>query len=130
MDKSEVERLVKEAAAHADEDKKTRERIEARNHTESSIYQIEKMLKEAGDKLQGGDREKLDAALAEAKEALKSEDVERIKKADEDLKQAAYKLSEAMYAQTGAAPGGAEGGQSTDEGRKDAGDKVVDAEFD
>jgi molecular chaperone DnaK len=129
LDKSEVERLVKEAQAHAEEDKKARERVEARNHTESSVYQIEKMLKEAGDKLTGADRETLDKALAEAKEALKTDDLDRIKKADEALKQAAYKLSEAMYAQTGGQPG-AEGGAADDTGKKDDGDKVVDAEFD
>jgi molecular chaperone DnaK len=90
------------------------------------------MLKEAGDKLAGSDRETLDKALAEAKEALKSDDLDRIKQADEALKQAAYKLSEAMYAQSGGQPGAAAGASepAADAGKKDDGGKVVDAEFD
>ena len=118
--------------SHADDDKKARAKVEARNQTESSVYQIEKMLKEAGDKLQGNDREALDQALVEAKEALKSDDLERIQKAEENLKQAAYKLSEAMYAQSGAQGGaqpGTEAGATDDTGKKDDGGKVVDAEF-
>ncbi len=139
--KDEVERLVREAAAHAEEDRKSRERVETRNTGDAAVYQLEKTLKEHGDKLQGPDRERLDKALADAKEALKGEDIEAIKRTQEELKQASFKLSEALYAAQGgggegggAAPGaGAAGGAAPGAGPgKAAGgkdDDVVDAEF-
>ena len=141
LSKDEVDKLVKEAEAHAAEDKAAREKVETRNQSESSVYQIEKAIKEHGDKLQGADREALDKALAEAKEALKGDDFERIKASQEALKQAFYKLSEAMYAATsgagaeggdGAAGPGATPGATADAGptKKGGKDDVVDAEFD
>ena len=132
LSKDEVDRLVKEAAAHADEDKKRRDEAETRNGAESAVYQLEKMIKENGDKLQGDDRTKLDAALEDAKAALKDGDLERIKATQEALKQAAFKLSEAMYANAGdaggAAPAGQPGPGPADGGK--SGSDVIDAEFD
>ena len=134
LNKDEVDRLVKEAAAHADEDKKAREKVEAKNTAETTIYQVEKTLKDNAEKLQPNDKAAVESALAKAKEALTSEDVERIKATQEELKQATFKLSEAMYASTQGAPeagaqaGGAEAGAGDKGGKKDGGD-VVDAEF-
>ena len=132
LSKDDVDRLVKEAAAHADEDKKRRDEAETRNGAEAAVYQIEKMLKENGDKLQGDDMLKLDRALSDAKEALKDGNVERIKTTQEALKQAAFKLSEAMYANTdapGDVPAAAPSADADAKGGK-SGSDVIDAEFD
>ena len=132
LSKDEVDNLVRQAAAHAEEDKKARERVDARNSADAAVYQMEKTLKEHGDKLQGPDRKRLDDALAAAKEALKSDDHEAIVRTQEELKQASFKLSEVLYASQaadqaggGAAPGGSEGSA----GKAKADDDVVDAEF-
>jgi molecular chaperone DnaK len=135
LSKDEVENLVKEAEAHAAEDKAARERVETRNQAEATIYQMEKTLKEHGDKLQGDDRAKLDQAMTAAREAVKSDDLDKIKATQEELKQAAYKLSEAMYAAADAnkSPEGGEapqpGPDATPKAKKGK-DDVVDAEFD
>ncbi|MSQ82376.1 MAG: molecular chaperone DnaK [Myxococcales bacterium] len=132
--KDEVEKLVREAELHAAEDKKRREEAEVRNQAESATYQMEKMLKENGDKLQGPDRERLDKALVDAKEAVKDGNIDRIKATQEELKQVAFKLSEAMYANASpdAAAAPAAGGPNT--GNNKTGNKgdsdVIDAEFD
>ena len=134
--KDEVDKLVREAELHAAEDKKRREEAEVRNQAESAIYQMEKMLKENGEKLQGPDRERLDKALVDAKEAVKDGNIDRIKATQEELKQVAFKLSEAMYANASpdaaAAPAAAAGGPNT--GNNKTGNKgdsdVIDAEFD
>ncbi|MCB9740925.1 MAG: molecular chaperone DnaK [Deltaproteobacteria bacterium] len=130
LSKDEVDNLIKEAEAHADEDKKAREAVDVRNTADGAVYQLEKTLKEHGDKLQGEDRAKLDQALADAKAALEGDDIEKIKSTQETLKNAAFKLSEALYA----AQGGAEG-QAPDAAQAEAApaegkdDDVVDAEF-
>ncbi len=130
LDKGEVERLIKEAELHAAEDKVARERIEVKNQAETAIYQVEKMLKEHGEKLPAEDKTKLEAALTKARDAVKDGDGERIKATQEELKTAAYKLSEAMYAATSATPEGAQAAGSNGEAPKAAGkDDVVDAEF-
>ena len=136
--KDEIDRLVREAEANAADDKKRREEAETRNQAESTVYQMEKMLKENGDKLVGADRARLDKALADAKDALKDGNMDRIRATQEELKQAAFKLSEAMYANTnqaGQGPDGQQGGaagggpKAGATGGKGDGD-VIDAEFD
>ncbi len=130
LSKDEVDNLIKEAEAHADEDKKAREAVDVRNAADSAVYQLEKTLKEHGDKLQGEDRAKLDQALADAKTALEGDDIEAIKSTQETLKNAAFKLSEVLYAQQsgeGAAEAGAAPAGDKPAGGKD--DDVVDAEF-
>ncbi|MSP90415.1 MAG: molecular chaperone DnaK [Myxococcales bacterium] len=138
--KDEVENLVKEAAAHAEEDKKRREEAELKNQAETTVYQLEKTLKDSGDKVPAADKLRIEAAIAAARDALQSGDADRIKGTQEELKQAAFKLSEAMYAASaaqpgngaedaaaaGGAPSGATGGGETKKGKSD----VVDAEFD
>ncbi len=128
LSKDDVDKLVKEAAAHAEEDKKAREKVETKNQAEATIYQVEKTLKDNGDKLPAADKATVEAVLVKAKEALKSEDVEQIKATQEELKQATFKLSEALYANATPPAGGeapaAEGGPA----KKDGSD-VVDAEF-
>jgi molecular chaperone DnaK len=129
LNKDEIDKMVKEAQAHAAEDTKRKEEIEVRNQTDSLVYSTERTLGEHGSKLAEGDRKAVDDALAEAREALKGEDVERMKRAQETLTRAAHKLAEVMYqsqAQPGAPTGGPTGGEHT-AGPKEG--EVVDAEF-
>jgi molecular chaperone DnaK len=127
LTKDEVERMVKDSEANAAEDAKRKEEIEVRNHTDSLIYSTERTLGEHGAKLAEADRKAVDDAMAEAREALKGEDLDRMKRAQEGLTQASHKLAEVVYreaqsAQQGnAKPEGAAGGPKEGE--------VVDAEF-
>jgi molecular chaperone DnaK len=128
LSEAEVERMVKEAAEHAEEDKKRKAAIEARNHADSLLYSTEKSLKEYGDKVAPGDKASIEQAMTELRGVLESEDADQIRAKTDALAQAAMKLGEAMYkaqAEGGAAPGG-EPGQP--EGRSSS-DGVVDAEF-
>ncbi|MDP2873180.1 MAG: molecular chaperone DnaK [Bacillota bacterium] len=134
LNKDEVEKLVREAERHASEDRAQRDKVEARNMADSVVYRTEKMLKDIGDKVSAGAREKVESALGRLKEAIKGQDVERIKQATEEVNQSAYPLSEELYRQTaGAAPGapGAPGGPGPQGGehRQPADDDVIDAEF-
>jgi len=132
LSKDEIERMKKEAEANAADDARQREGIEIRNLADSVLYSTEKLLREQGDKVDAADKQATEAALGELREALKTEDVDRIKKAQEATVQASHKLSEAMYreAQAKAQPGaggtpepGSAGGATPPKG------DVVDAEF-
>ena len=130
LSEADIQRMVKEAEANAEADKQRRDTVEARNHAESLVHQVEKNLKEHGDKLGAQEKGEAESAIAAAKSALEGNDVEALKQSTERLSQAAMKIGEAMYkaeaasAQAGAgqAGGGAQPGGPTD-------DKVVDAEF-
>ncbi len=130
LSKDEVERMAKEAEAHSDEDKQKREEIEARNSLDSLVYNIEKMLKDGGEKIQGAEKEEVESALAEAKKTLEgSPSAEDLKAATEKLTHASHKLAEVLYkanADTAsAAP--AEGTVEPPAEKKDEG--VIDAEY-
>ena len=132
----EVDRLVKEAEANAESDKATREAVELRNQADATVYQMRKTLKDNADKISDEDKKTLEAALEKAEKALKDDDVEAIKATQEELKQAAYKLSEAMYATEGegegtpeAAAAAAAAAGAAEATAKDDNDDVVDAEF-
>ncbi len=128
--KDEVEKMVKEAEKFAAEDQAKRDSAETRNRGDSLAYQVEKLLKDHGDKISGDERTHVEGALKELREALSGEDLERITRAADAVQQASYKLSEAMYKATAGtpagagAPGGPSGGQSTKPG-----DDVIDAEY-
>ncbi len=124
LDKGEVDRLVKDAEAHASEDQRRREEAEVKNHADSLAYQTERMLKEVGDKVPAEERAKVDAALTELKEAAKSGDTDRIKRATKALQQVSYKMGEEMYKRQTAGAGAGTGG-----GQPGGGDDVIDAEF-
>jgi molecular chaperone DnaK len=109
LSESEIDRMVKEAEAHSEEDKKERARIEVKNEADSMIYQTEKSLKDYGDKIGADDKAKIEAALKDLKEAAKTDNIDDIKAKMETLKQSAYKLAEQMYA-ANAAKGGANPG--------------------
>src|SRR5690242_486714 len=97
LSKEEVERMAKDAEAHSAEDKAQRESIDSKNQLDSMIYQIEKMLKEQGDKISGSERGDIENALADAKKAVESNDKAQMDRARETLTQASHKLAEQMY---------------------------------
>ncbi|HWR97098.1 MAG TPA: molecular chaperone DnaK [Candidatus Methanoperedens sp.] len=132
LSKDEVEKMVQQAAAHAEEDRKKKEEIEARNHLDTLIYSTEKTLRENREKVGEAEAAKVEEALKRAKEELESGDTARIKAAMETLQKETHHLAELMYqaaksAQGGAAGGAAGGGQPGAAKPKDA--DVVDAEF-
>jgi molecular chaperone DnaK len=133
LSKEEVERMAKDADAHAAEDQAKREEIEARNQLDGLVYNIEKMLKDSGDKVTGSDRSDVESALAEAKKTLEgSPSPAELNAAREKLTAASHKLAEAMYKANAAAGAGAAEGtpnpeQPEAEQKKDEG--VIDAEY-
>jgi molecular chaperone DnaK len=116
----EINRMVREAEAHAEEDRQRREEAEARNQADNAVYQVEKNLKEHGDVLGEGDRKQVEEALSAAKDALAGSDVERIKRTTEELMTASQRLAEVLYRQ--AQQAGPQPGAPSDQ------DEVVDAE--
>ncbi len=133
LSKEEVERMAKDAEAHAAEDKEAKEKIEARNQLDSMVYNVEKMLKEGGEKVAASDKSEVESALAEAKTALTGESgTSELNAAREKLTTASHKLAEAVYKANAAAPAegapvdGASAG-SSEEAKKDEG--VIDAEY-
>ena len=137
---ADIQRMVKEAEANADSDKKRREQVEARNSTEAMVHQVEKTLSEGGDKVPAELKTEAEAAIADARKALEGDDAEALKTANDRLTQAAMKVGEAMYKQQAeAAQGAAQGaapGAGPDAGGQAGGhpgakptENVVDAEF-
>jgi len=130
LNEGDIERMVKEAEANAEADKKRRETVEARNHAEGLVHSTEKNLAEHKDKIGAQEKGEAEAAIAAVKSAMEGTDVEALKSATERLGQAAMKIGEAMYKAEQASaqqpPPGGEGGPSAG-GPKD--DNVVDAEF-
>ncbi len=138
LSQEEIDRLVRDAEAHAEEDRRKRERIEVRNQADSLVYQTEKTLREHGGNLDGATRSEVEGAVAELKSAMEGDDVEAIKAKTEALTQASHKLAQAMYGQaTGGGEGTAQGGGQqqgpagtgghASQGKPD--DDVVDAEY-
>jgi len=127
---AEIEKMVKDAEAHAIEDKIRRELVEAKNQAESLIHSTEKSVAEHGDKVSAGDKTAIESAIEALKTALAGEDPETIKARTTDLMQASMKLGEAMYA-AGQGDGGAEHGDDHHEHHDDAHgkDDVIDADF-
>ena len=117
----EVDRMVKDAESHAEEDKKQKEEVEARNQTDSLCYSTEQTLAELGDKVSGDLKSKAESAIADAKKALEGSDIEAIKSAGEALQSVAYELAQMVYADAQAAAPGADGTAAADD--------VVDAEY-
>jgi molecular chaperone DnaK len=129
--------MVRDAEAHADEDSKKREAVDTRNQAESMAYQVEKALKENGDKIDADKKAKVEAAIEDLKNALKGDDVDAIKAKQEALTNEMNAVAEQMYASQGAAAGqGADAGtppppqndaDTSSSKKKD--DTVVDADF-
>lgn len=132
LSEEEIEKMQKDAAAHADEDKKKRALIEARNEAESRCYQLEKLIKEQGDKLADTDKESIEGSIAKVREAAKGEDADAIKAAVAELESASHAMSEALYKSAAeAAPDGesaaADGAPEAESDSSD--DDAIDAEF-
>jgi molecular chaperone DnaK len=134
LSKEEVERLVKDAQAHAEEDRRNRERIETRNQADTFAYSIEKTLKDLGDKVPADTKKDVEEKLAALRDALKTDDTERIKSAMETLRTASTKIGELMYQQQqqqgqGAQPGAEQPeGEPAGAGAKKDGD-TIEGEF-
>jgi molecular chaperone DnaK len=127
----EIKRMQQDAAAHAEEDRRKRELVEARNRADSMCYEIEKTIKQQGDKLKDSDKQALESAMARVREAAKGEDSAAIKSAVGDLERAAHAMSEALYKAAASAAGGPSGATPGDGAEtKPAGDEdAIDAEF-
>ena len=125
LSKEDVEGMVDQAQRYASDDRRRREAIETRNQADNLVYQIEKMLRESGDRLSAEDRQAVESKIQEVKETMKGEDARAIRTAMEELQQASYRLSEQMYQGAGA-PGG--DGQGQERGEPE-GEDVVEGEF-
>ena len=129
LSQEEIDKLVKDAELHADDDKKKRELVDARNSADALIYSTEKSLKEMGDKIDAETKSNIEAAIEPLKKALEGEDVEEIKRLSEALTQASHKLAEAMYQQASQEQGQPEGGADPGATAGAPEDDVVDADF-
>jgi molecular chaperone DnaK len=133
LSEDEIKQMVKDAEAHAAEDKKHKETVEARNQLDSLVYSTEKSLKEYGNDLDAGVKENIENALKKAKETLEGQDAQAMRTAAEQLSQSSHKLAEAMYAKASRQQPGQEASgdakeQPTGDGKKKK-DDVVDADF-
>ena len=135
LSEDEIQRMVKDAEAHADEDRRLMEAVQARNSLDALVHSVRKSLGEHGDKVGGDEKAKIESALKEADELLKNKDAtkEQLESQGEALAKASQKLGEAMYAQSqaqggqpGSQPGGSQGGAGGQGGGEE---KVVDAEY-
>lgn len=135
LSEEEIDKLIKEAEGHAEEDKNKKELIETRNQADTLAYSVEKNIKEFGDKIDVAEKTKIEDAIAGVKKAIEGDDVGAIKAAQEELTQASHKLAEAMYAKTATEQAGAEAGAAggpEEKGREESekkDDDVVDADF-
>src|SRR5579875_993583 len=128
--KDDIERMIRDAEAHAEEDRRRREEAEVRNSADTLVYQTEKLLREQGDKFQGSEKENVSSALQKVKDALSGTDVEAIKSATEALVTASQSFSQRLYEQASQSSSGAQGSTSGPDGSKEPGEEeVVDAEI-
>ena len=132
LNKDEVERMKRDAESHADEDKRKKELVDARNKADSMVFQIEKMMKDAGDKISASDKAPIESAIANVKSKMDSDDVNGLNQAISQLEQAAHAMAQHMYSQ-GGQPGGAPSGDGhpgagQQTGGK-GGDDVIDADY-
>jgi molecular chaperone DnaK len=136
LSQSEVEKMRREADSHADEDKRRRDLIDARNHADQVIYQMEKLLKEHADKLSEGDKSSVQSAIERVKSVASQDDPKAIQQAIEELQQAAHAMSQHLYSRGAQGPGSAGGsegpaqdGQQGGQGGGPGKEGVIDAEF-
>ncbi|HTE14066.1 MAG TPA: molecular chaperone DnaK, partial [Burkholderiales bacterium] len=137
LSEEEIQRMVKDAEAHAEDDKKALELVSARNQCDALVHSVKKMLKDHGEQLTADEKSKIEAALKDAEESLKSDDKDAIEAKSKTLAEASHTLAEKMYAQeqakqqAGGGDGGAAGGSDakTDAGTKKDDSNVVDAEY-
>jgi molecular chaperone DnaK len=134
LTKDDISRMVREAEANAEEDRKRQQEIEVKNQADSLAYNIERQLSDHGDKVAAADKSAIEEAIKEVREALQGDDVDRIKRASEALTKASHKMAEVLYREAqakrepGAPPPGGAGGPADGKTRTAEGE-VVDAEF-
>jgi molecular chaperone DnaK len=133
LSKDEIDELIKDAELHAEDDKKKRELVDARNHADALIYSTEKSIKDLGDKIDAETKSKVEAAIEPLKKAMEGDDTEEIKRLTEEMTQASHKLAEAMYQQASKADDQQQDGAG-EAGQEQAGpsapdEDVVDADF-
>ncbi|MGE0188283.1 MAG: molecular chaperone DnaK [Steroidobacteraceae bacterium] len=129
LSEDEIKRMVQDAEAHADEDRKYRELVDVRNKADALVHSTDKTLQELGDKVSGEDRVKIEAALSDVKSALSSDDKDNIEKKTQALAEASASLAQQAYAQSAAAEGAAAGDEAQAAGGNAGKDDVLDAEF-
>jgi molecular chaperone DnaK len=131
--KDDIERMVRDAEAHAEDDRQRREEAEVRNSADTLVYQTEKLLKEQGDKFEGTEKDDVESAVANLKDALAGTNVESIKDATEKLMGVSQSFSQRLYeqaSQAASAPSGSDGsGGGSSDGGAGSDDEVVDAEI-
>src|SRR5271168_4121335 len=130
--KDDIERMVRDAEAHAEDDRQRREEAEVRNQADTLVYQTEKLLKEQGDKFEGTEKDDVESAVANLKDALAGTNVESIKDATEKLMGVSQSFSQRLYeqaSQSASAPGGSDGSSGDSDGGAGSDDEVVDAEI-
>jgi len=120
--------MVRDAEAHADEDKKFQEEVNTRNQADALVHATRKSMEEMGDKLEADEKSKIEAAIKDLEESLKGSDIADIEAKSKALSEASAKMAERMYAEQGAAAG-ADGADTTGSTEAPASDDVVDAEF-
>ena len=125
--RDDIERMIKDAEAHAEDDRRRKEEAEVRNNADTLVYQTEKLLKDQGEKFQGDEKEKVESALTSLKEALAGSDVEAIKTSTESLLSASQSFSQRLYEEASKEQASAPGGEVPADESSD--DEVVDAEI-
>ncbi|MBW2411000.1 MAG: molecular chaperone DnaK, partial [Deltaproteobacteria bacterium] len=130
LSQEEIDELIKDAELHAEDDKKKKDLVEARNSADALVYSTEKSIQDLGDKVDAETKSKVEDAIAALKKAMEGEDADEIKRLSEELTQSSHKLAEAMYQQASqAGQDQAAGGETADQGGEAADDDVVDADF-
>jgi molecular chaperone DnaK len=127
--KDDIDRMVKDAEAHVEDDRRRREEAEVRNNADTLVYQTEKLLKDQGDKFEGDEKEKVESALSALKESLAGSDLESIKSSTEALLTASQSFSQRLYEEASKADAGAPGGAAGAPADEPSDDEVVDAEI-
>jgi molecular chaperone DnaK len=129
LNKQDIEKMVRDAESHAEEDKRRRQEVEAKNNLDTLVYSVEKMLTENRDKLSGSDVSNLESAIADARKAMEQGGIENLQRATQNLQTASHKLAEVMYQKTTTGAGAASGDTSTGAGTTTGSpDDVIDAE--
>ncbi len=128
LSREEVERMIKEAEANAERDRQARERAELLNRADRLTYDVERLLREHGDKVAAGDRERAETLIRDLRSAIQTQDHERVQSLMSELEQLSYRITEQMYQRVAAEPSGGTG-SSTDGSTRSSGDDVIDAEY-
>jgi molecular chaperone DnaK len=129
LSEDEIQRAIKDAEKYAEEDKKRRQLVEAKNNADSLIYNTEKTMREMGDKISKEDKDRIQKEIEATRKAIESNDIDKIKAATEKLTQVSYEIFGRIYQQQARASGGASGQDAPGKGKRAKDDDVVDADY-